>query len=374
MYKVDIPLDTKESAAIQARKNKEAARKSRIFDARQRTIGVDLAAIDEQVHQRKNKEADEKRCHEAYAEMMIRNDTTAQLMDARNARIQDQIQRDIVGFRAREQNPENRREWDLNDPNALKKSSPLGSNDHGISSLQSFVGEDIYNSDRTKHQKEQIREWSLQLQSERKAAEEDQATQDRIYDLKRIQLDNKAQHLEACEKKERQEEIDAIKEFNQRAAEQRRLEMEAMKNNELANNAQEIRNQILGDTLTENPDVARSAFGPHRVIPDRWKGMSDAELADIRQVQESQRRENLAKLEDQREREKEWSLHQTSTAKAGILMERAQNRQSAEERKQLDLENAELARQQQAKKKMMDQVYTNVPSEGYYAQFNTTTR
>ena len=37
MYKVDIPLDTKESAAIQARQNKEAARKSRIFDARQRT-------------------------------------------------------------------------------------------------------------------------------------------------------------------------------------------------------------------------------------------------------------------------------------------------------------------------------------------------
>ena len=159
-----------------------------------------------------------------------------------------------------------------------------------------------------------------------------------------------------------------------RAGEQKRLEQESMKNNELANNAQEIRNQILGDTLTENPDVARSAFGSHRVIPDRWKGMSDAELVDIRQLQESQRRENMAKLEAENEREKEWSLHQTSTAKAGILMERAQNRQSAEERKQLDLENAELARQQQAKKKTYDQVYTNVPTDGYYAQFNTTTR
>jgi len=374
MYKVDIPLDTKESAAIQARKNKEAARKSRIFDARQRTIGVDLAAIDEQVQQRKNKEADENRCHEAYAAMLIRNDTTAQLMDARNARTQDQIQRNIVEFRAREQNPENRREFDLNDPNGLKKACPLGANDHGISSLQSFVGEDIYNTDRTKHQKEQIREWSLQLQGERQAANEDAAMQDRIYDLKRIQLDNKAQHLEASENNERQAEIDAIKEFNQRAAEQKRLEQESMKNSELANNAQEIRNQILGDTLTENPDVARSAFGPHRVIPDRWKGMSDAELCDIRQLQESQRRENVAKLEAEMEREQEWSLHQTSTAKAGILMERAQNRQSAEERKQLDLENAELARQQQAKRKTMDQVYTNVPTDGYYAQFNTTTR
>merc|ERR1712032_154804 len=171
-----------------------------------------------------------------------------------------------------------------------------------------------------------------------------------------------------------QTEVDAIKQFNQKLAEQNRLEAESNKNSELANNAQEIRNQILGDTLTENPDVARSAFGAHRVIPDRWKGMSDAELADIRHAQEAQRRENMAKLEAENEREKEWSLHQTSTAKAGILMERAQNRQSAEERKQLDLENAELARQQQAKKKTYDQVYTNVPTDGYYAQFNTTTR
>lgn len=374
MYKVDIPLDTKESAAIQARKNKESARKSRIFDARQRTIGVDLNAIDEQVQQRKNKEADEKRCHEAYAAMLIRNDTTAQLMDSRNARTQDQIQRNLAEFRAMEQTAESRREFDLNDPNGLKKACPLGANDHGISSLQSFVGEDIYHGDRTKYQKEQIREWSLQLQGERQAADEDACMQDRIYDLKRIQLDNKAQHLEASENRERQAEINAITEFNLRAGEQKRLEQESMKNNELANNAQEIRNQILGDTLTENPDVARSAFGSHRVIPDRWKGMSDAELVDIRQLQESQRRENMAKLEAENEREKEWSLHQTSTAKAGILMERALNRQSAEERKQLDLENAELARQQQAKKKTYDQVYTNVPTDGYYAQFNTTTR
>lgn len=375
MYKVDIPLDTKESAAIQGRRNKEAARKSRIFDAKQRTIGVDLDAINEQVQERRNREDNEKRTHDAYAAMMIRNDTTAQLMDARNERMQDQIHRGIVDFRSREQNREHRREFDLNDPNALKKACPLGQNDHGISSLQSFVGEDIYNSDRTKHQKEQIREWSLQLQSERQAAEEDAATQDRIYDLKRIQLDNKAQQLELTEANERADEVSAIKEFNQRLAEERRLEEEALKNQELANNCQEIRNQILGDTLTENPDVARSAFGAHRVIPDRWKGMSDGELQAIRAVQEQQRAENIAKAEAAQERENEWSLHQTSTAKAGILMERAQVRMNASERKQLDLENAELARQQKSKNKNLDQqVYTNVPTEGYYAQFNTTTR
>lgn len=53
----------------------------------------------------------------------------------------------------------------------------------------------------------------------------------------------------------------------------------------------EIANHIFGDVLTENPAVAQSAFGPHRVIPDRWKGMSPEQLEAVRNQQESQRKE-----------------------------------------------------------------------------------
>ena len=73
-------------------------------------------------------------------------------------------------------------------------------------------------------------------------------------------------------------------------------------------NFTEIINNIHGDTLTENPEVSQSAFGPqryyyllfhsttlsnflYRVIPDRWKGMSPAQLAEIRHTQEAQRAE-----------------------------------------------------------------------------------
>jgi hypothetical protein len=58
-------------------------------------------------------------------------------------------------------------------------------------------------------------------------------------------------------------------------------------------NATEIANHIYGDFLTENPAVAKSAFGPNRVIPDRWKGMSPEELAEIRRQQELQRKEAM---------------------------------------------------------------------------------
>lgn len=40
MYKLDLPVDYKESAAIERRRNMEEQRKSRIFNAKTRTIGV----------------------------------------------------------------------------------------------------------------------------------------------------------------------------------------------------------------------------------------------------------------------------------------------------------------------------------------------
>lgn len=68
------------------------------------------------------------------------------------------------------------------------------------------------------------------------------------------------------------------------------------KQQELDDNMTEIANHVFGDVLTENPAVAQSAFGPHRVITDRWKGMSPQQLEDIRKQQEKQRLEKEVKF------------------------------------------------------------------------------
>lgn len=64
------------------------------------------------------------------------------------------------------------------------------------------------------------------------------------------------------------------------------------KQQDLDDNLTEIANHVYGDILTENPAVAQSAFGPHRVITDRWKGMTPQQLEAIRREQERQRLEN----------------------------------------------------------------------------------
>ena len=71
MYKLDIPVDYKEAAAIERRRNLEEQRKSRIFNARTRLIGVDEQALAQQVKDRKQLEEREKRRNEAFGVLTV---------------------------------------------------------------------------------------------------------------------------------------------------------------------------------------------------------------------------------------------------------------------------------------------------------------
>lgn len=65
------------------------------------------------------------------------------------------------------------------------------------------------------------------------------------------------------------------------------------KQQEQEDNLAEITNLLHGDLLSENPQQAASSFGPHRVVPDRWKGMSREQLEEIHYVQKQQIQEKL---------------------------------------------------------------------------------
>ena len=66
MYKIDLPVDYKEAAAIERRRNQEEQRKSRIFNAKTRQIGIDEQALEQQTRDRKLMEDMEKRREEAF--------------------------------------------------------------------------------------------------------------------------------------------------------------------------------------------------------------------------------------------------------------------------------------------------------------------
>jgi hypothetical protein len=97
---------------------------------------------------------------------MIRNDKITVLLDRRQEHDFREMNRALNEFRSLHQQPDARREWDLQDPDYLKKDKPARVNDEdprcGPASLQKFDGEDLNGQARKMYQQEQLREWSLQ--------------------------------------------------------------------------------------------------------------------------------------------------------------------------------------------------------------------
>jgi len=136
-----------------------------------------------------------------------------------------------------------------------------------------------------------------------------------------------------------------------------------------------MKNNVFGDFLTENPDVARSAFGSHRVITDRWKGMNETQINDIRKTQADQVELNAKMRADEKRINDLWDKNRIQMAKNGTLLERAEKRERRDIQKRLVEENMRMAKEQAARLNHLDQdVYQNRPSESYFSQFNTTSR
>ena len=136
------------------------------------------------------------------------------------------------------------------------------------------------------------REWFTSQMMERSQEMANMKQADRLHELKSIEMDQRVMDLACAEQECRDAITMATKEYNLALARERKSKEEAEKQKELEDNLTEISNHVNGDMLTENPAVAESAFGSHRVIPDRWKGMSPSEVNHILQTQRQQAEEN----------------------------------------------------------------------------------
>jgi len=92
---------------------------------------------------------------------MTRNDKIAVLLQKRQEHDICELNKAVNEFRHSHQQPDGRREFDLNDPDSLKKDKPARVSDDdprcGVASLQKFLGEDLNGKARQKLQQEQAR-------------------------------------------------------------------------------------------------------------------------------------------------------------------------------------------------------------------------
>lgn len=379
MYKLDLPVDYKEAAAIERRQAMEDERKSRIFNAKTRQIGVDRQAIDQQIFDKKQMEDFEEKRHEAFAADAVRNDKITSMLDKRQEHDIRALNEALNEFRSLHQQPSSRREFDLYDPDGLRKDKPARVHDDdprcGISSLQKFDGEDLNSKARKKFQNEQANKWFESQMREKNQAKINQDAADKLYELKQRELDERACDLQKAEEDCRRAINMATANYNNALKNEQNERDRLKQQQDLDDKMTEIANNVFGDILSENPAIAQSAFGPHRVIVDRWKGMSPQQLEDIKRQQDRQRAENERLRQEEELRDREFERQATANSRAALLIERELERKRKEiERQQAD-ENRRLAQEQKAHQEFLDkELYTNPPTASYFMQFNTTTR
>lgn len=378
-FQIATERDRREAATLQRRRAQEEERKKRIFNPRQRLIGIDIDALNKQIEEKKIREAEEREIQRKFESEQRRNDVVCIAFDAKEKEERIKINKGINEFRRTYQKPEDRREYDLNDPNYLKKQLPARYRDDdprcGISSAQKFDGEDLMSDERAKIQKEQINAYLSQQLEEKQSAEKERKDAEDAYLAAMKVRDERAMELERLEKECRKRLELACLRYNKALADEKEMTKQRAKLEELNDNTAEIYNMMTSDMLTENPDVSQSSLGLNRRIGYMYKGMSAEEKQQIHaylkwQIDEKKKRKSL---EDRAEKEYQDYVNGLQTTVA--FMDKEQSKRDRERLKQLAEENRQMGIEHKNHKEYMDKiVYSNKPTAAYYDQFNKSTR
>eukprot|EP00912_Choanoflagellata_sp_UC4_P000383 UC4_evm4s236 len=379
MYKLDLPLDQKEAARIQLRREREEARKDRIFNSRTRTIGIDVPVIVAQAEERRIQNANSKNFDNLIAQDLIRQDKIACILQKQQEEQRRQLANATAEYRKTYQTPESRREFDINDPNSLKKEVPTRISDDDprmtMSGMQKFQGEDLSNSQRIRLQKQQTNLWLTSQMEQKKIEAQRRDLADKLQKAREDEVTYRALELESAANSTRAAMRVANANYN-RALHAEKLEKERLrKAQEQEDNLTEMTNNIGGDLLTENPDQAKSMYGPGRVIPDRWKGMSPAEVNEFRKGQLDQVKENMIRKKAESQQKQALDRQAHAVLKTALITEHNIAKQRREIARQQAEENKRLAEEQRARQaKLNKEVYVNHASLDFFTQFNTGTR
>lgn len=371
--------DLKEAAAVERRRQLEEARKQRIFNARRRVIGIDATALEHQVKEKQEIEQDAQERQRKFAEEQRRQSRFLEQKNREQQQLRHQLDNEVNRFRSLYQRPEQSRDFDLFDPDGLKKSLParVGDDDPrlSVSGAQIFDGEDLTEKDRKRIQKQQQRSWLEQQIRDKRQAEQERIAAEKFLEQALDAREQRVRQLAAEERNIRHKIQENVDQFNRQLMQQQEYEKQQKKQEEEEYNLAEIYNNVTSDILTENPEVATSNLGPNRIIPYAYKGMSAAELEQIRLGQMQQKEELERRRQAEQTNKEAWDQLANDFDRTVVLRDRELNRRRHELAERIRQENVQLSDEQQRKLAHMDRVvYQNRPTMAYFEQFNTTSR
>ncbi|EDW79357.1 uncharacterized protein Dwil_GK25200 [Drosophila willistoni] len=370
--------DLNEVLKLRKRQQFEEERKKRIFNTKQRIFGLDVDTLEHQILEKKQEQNVQVKWHKSYDELEQLQRT---LISAKEKEQQEEKRLAVFNlnyYRSRFQRKDQRREFDLNDPDSLKKALPSRVADDdvrlGISSAQVFSGEDLFNQDRKQRQKLQQRAWLDQQVRESKAAEEARRLADSLMMEK---INSREMHLEEMAKSQhlmRHQIVQRTRQYNANLAKQKEVNRERVKRETNEDDMAEIYNMLSSDILTENLAVAQSCTDPNRKIPFMYRGMSDEELKSFRKDQEQQLADMQQRKTEAQLVDKQWENHAINLDRTLVRKQIEVDRRREAQLEELRRANAQLALHQINQRKESLILPTNPVTEEFYDQFNKTSR
>ncbi|CAL1595404.1 unnamed protein product [Knipowitschia caucasica] len=343
----ELLLDRESAARIQNTRSKEAERRERIFKHKERTIGVDKQALDMQLKEKELKEQEEKEQQQKKDAEMLHNNRVANMLAHRQQKQKHETAKSIDIFRQQHQQPQSRREFDLNDPQSLKTRGPA----EAQMLIPGLIGEDPHSKERQQRQREQLRDWLVQQHAERQRQRHTQEMEDQNYQQFVLEVNNMALEVEKLEMENRKAIVTETKDFNLAMSEEKRR--------------QESENKDTGilDFIDRAPTDVDS--------PQSIMGAERREIVQLKEFQQQQIEEIQRRKEREESEKRRYDRVRTDSARTAELIERQQAKLNKEMRKHLDSSNLVLA---QSRKQLKPDLSKGAISESFFSQFNTCSR
>lgn len=371
-----LAIDDKEQAAIARRAAAEKERMERIFNPKVRCLGIDLNALDQQVQFKTDLKEAEKQANDAKDRQTVLEGDILQLIEKEAAQSRRQQLIEVNDFRLKHQKRHEKRDFDLYDPERLRKDRLPRNGDIdpecGPSTAQLFEGEDLNAKQRIEQQRAQMKVWTQVHMYEKEKARLNEVSEQEKYDQLQKNVTDKLNALNVAVNAAKREHAILDNNFNHvMAIERKRREQEQAKREQEMNEA-EIVNHVNGSLLAETPNLTMKG---HKVRVDFFKGITAEQKTAILETQEAQREAARIAKEKQRAQEADWAVKDLANRRSVALLDRANARAAKERALLVSKENELKALQDKKRQTYIDKVlYTNPPKEEFFAQFNTTSR
>mmetsp|Transcript_98199 Transcript_98199/g.278244 ORF Transcript_98199/g.278244 Transcript_98199/m.278244 type:complete len:424 (+) Transcript_98199:83-1354(+) len=360
---------------VQRRREAELERRTRIFDAKVRTVGVDKETLDAQIAEKQAKLEAERmqNLRDDIAEKRVA--TQIKMLDADKNRGRRDLERHCKEYSIQNLHFEARREFDLNDPKARRNAAPARVGDEdprcGPSSMQQFNGEDLMKEERVRQQRAAAVNFMEQQKYEKAMYAMQEKMENEGHANNVASITGMRGELEDDEANCRRTMLEAQQQHNlQQAAakaELRRAQQEA----DTQNNAREIEYHNTSHFMAENGPKHN---GEGRVRRDAFKGSSREERAQVAAEQRAQADKNAAERARQQQEDQHFMQQAERTRKQIGAMDGQKSRARQAMLKQMAEENQRMAEEQKNRQKEHKQLYTNEYSDDFFGQFGTSTR